>query len=196
MNDRPLPDLELLGRAPLDLFGLAPAAADGLGKDALALLDADMGADVAGSVEDFDVNFLSDFLMADGPTLPEPESPPAGPLLAESRANAAMVVGAVPALEFVFDAARVPRKASGASSPSGSTTSASSDHSSGHQHLEAGPAAEPKDDESPEERKARRRAQVAISARRHRTRKKVGEPRLASSQRALTNNSLHRRRTR
>lgn len=170
--------MELLNRGQLDFLGLGTAN-DG-GKDALALLDApDDAGSAIGSVEDFDVNFLSDFLMAEDQTLPEPESPPPSSIASspnslrsagspDLRSSEAMVVGAVPALEFVFDAARLAQK-SGSASPSGSTTSSSSsDH-----HANVDDATEAKVDESPEERKARRRAQVAISARRHRSRKKV-----------------------
>jgi hypothetical protein len=179
--------LEFLSRGPLDLAGLeVPGDA---GRDALALLDAT--DDVLGPVEDFDVNFLSDFFMVeDQATLPAPESPPPSSIASspnslrsasspELTASEAMIVGAVPALEFAFDAARLAHK-SGSWSPTGSSaSSSSSDHHADH-HAIADEAAEPKEDESPEERKARRRAQVAISARRHRSRKKVSFAQLRS----------------
>lgn len=154
-------DLDFLSRSQLDLLApLADASKDG----ALPVLEESAGGVQTGAVEDFDVSFLSDFLM-DEPALPEPSTPPTtSGSDSDSPVMATSTELAIPGMmfnPFEFHQPSVP----GSPSPSTSSSS-SSDH---NQLVDVN--ADNKD-ESPEDRKARRRAQVAVSARRHRTRKK------------------------
>lgn len=135
---------DLLLNSDMDLH----AVVNGL-DDSLPLLDIeslDSGAVFDASVDDMDLSFLSDLLQQSEP-VPEPASP---------------------------------ASTSSVSSPSAkSDTAESSDDDSTHDMAVAmqnyGPkrATEPTGLKKVEERKAKRRAQVAVSARRHRSRKKM-----------------------
>ncbi|KAG2788884.1 hypothetical protein PC129_g16495 [Phytophthora cactorum] len=143
-------DSDFLLNSDMDLH----VAVSGL-DDALTLLDVesvDGGALLDTSVDDMDLNFLSDLLQQSEP-VPEPASP--------LSTSSELVV----------------------SSPSGKSDTAESSDDDSTSSIEPAaevavqkhgpkPATETTGLKKVEERKARRRAQVAISARRHRSRKK------------------------
>ncbi|GMF57680.1 unnamed protein product [Phytophthora fragariaefolia] len=137
----------LLNSADLDLH----ATVDGL-DGTLTLLDVgavDGGAVLDASVDDMDLSFLSE-LLQQGEPVPEPASP------LSTTSSKELVV----------------------SSPSGrsdGTESSDDEHApkSGTSLVVHKAAKENVGDKKAEDRKAKRRAQVAISARRHRSRKKV-----------------------
>ncbi|KAE9048308.1 hypothetical protein PR001_g514 [Phytophthora rubi] len=141
-----------INAADMDLH----ASVDGV-DDMLTLLDVgsvDGGAMLGASVDDLDLSFLSELLHQGEDPVPEPTSP----LSTMSSKNLAVV-----------------------SSPSGrsDTTESSSDDDDAADAPEPTTplvvhkaAAETTGEKKAEDRKAKRRAQVAISARRHRSRKK------------------------
>ncbi|KAK1931961.1 hypothetical protein P3T76_012461 [Phytophthora citrophthora] len=121
-------------------------AVDGL-DDTLTLLDVgsvDGGAMLGTSVDDMDLSFLSE-LLHQGEPVPEPTSP-----LSTSSSNG---------------------KELSASSPSDMSES-SDDDSTAVAVVKQAKESAAKESNKTEDRKAKRRAQVAISARRHRSRKK------------------------
>ncbi|RLN63284.1 hypothetical protein BBJ28_00006382 [Nothophytophthora sp. Chile5] len=119
--------------------------------DSLALFDVSGATGYEGLAEDLDMTFLAQLLQENDP-VPEPSSP-------------------------LSIASSEEREATAPSSPSGhSDTTESSDvdeESPTTAPLTEAPQAEDASEMKAEDRKAKRRAQVAISARRHRSRKKV-----------------------